>query len=164
MRIRRAEPRDVGEIKRIEIDAGLSPWSEQDYALEATRSDSIFLVVEEQGAIVGFLLARLITIEQSSPDLECRRSTAEIYNLAIASDFRRRQAASNLLTALLRDLPRQQTPTVTLEVRTRNHSAIAFYQARGFTIIGTRRNFYSNPADDAFVMRLNRSIGGTRGT
>lgn len=39
-----------------------------------------------------------------------------------------------------------------LEVRSRNDPAIGLYQKQGFRTIGTRKNYYQYPQDDALVM------------
>ena len=44
---------------------------------------------------------------------------------------------------------------VTLEVRESNAPAIALYAGAGFAPVGTRKNFYSNPAENALLMTIN---------
>lgn len=154
MLIRRANPKDVTAIKTIEAASGLSPWSEMDYRAETRRRDSFFYVAEDDGTIVAFLLARLIT-NPNNPQISqaFEVGNAEIYNIAVLPSFRRAHIATDLLHALLRDADLTQNSTLHLEVRTQNNSALRFYQTFGFRIIATRRNFYTNPQDDAFVMR-----------
>ena len=41
---------------------------------------------------------------------------------------------------------------VLLEVRKSNASAIRFYEGFGFKVLGERKDYYSNPVEDAFVM------------
>jgi ribosomal-protein-alanine N-acetyltransferase len=41
---------------------------------------------------------------------------------------------------------------VVLEVRKSNSGAIQFYDEFHFHVIGERKNYYSNPIEDAFVM------------
>jgi len=44
---------------------------------------------------------------------------------------------------------------VLLEVRKSNASAIRFYEGFGFKVLGERKDYYSNPIEDAFVMEKN---------
>ena len=43
---------------------------------------------------------------------------------------------------------------ITLEVRTSNLPAIAMYRSLGFTEAGVRRNFYTEPREDALIFTL----------
>ena len=39
-----------------------------------------------------------------------------------------------------------------LEVRASNEAAISLYRAFGFNPVGTRKNYYKNPSEDACLM------------
>ena len=43
---------------------------------------------------------------------------------------------------------------ITLEVRSSNVPAIALYRSLGFTEVGVRRNFYTEPREDAVIFTL----------
>ncbi len=43
---------------------------------------------------------------------------------------------------------------MTLEVRPSNAPAVALYRKLGFEVLGTRKNYYTNPDEDAYVMGL----------
>jgi len=43
---------------------------------------------------------------------------------------------------------------ITLEVRQSNTSALTLYRKLGFEIMGTRKNYYTKPDEDAYVMAL----------
>ena len=40
-----------------------------------------------------------------------------------------------------------------LEVRESNQAAIELYRSLGFVAVGTRRNYYSQPLEDALLLR-----------
>jgi ribosomal-protein-alanine N-acetyltransferase len=48
-----------------------------------------------------------------------------------------------------------------LEVRVSNEVAQTFYRARGFTVTGRRREYYSRPREDALTMMVDLTHGAT---
>ena len=57
-----------------------------------------------------------------------------------------------LLDALKRCAAEKGLAFITLEVRASNAAAIALYKGAGFRPVGTRRNFYTAPQEDAVLM------------
>lgn len=145
--IARAEAGDIEFIKRLEISSGLSSWSGKDYIEEIGRKDSVFLVVKCDGEPCGFLLARLIMINKNPSQF-----IAEIYNIAVEKKFRRHKIGSELLNSLITAGKRESLIAIQLEVRKSNIEAIKFYEKHNLIKNGTRKNFYSNPTEDAIIM------------
>jgi ribosomal-protein-alanine N-acetyltransferase len=56
------------------------------------------------------------------------------------------------MSAAIDESARRRAKRVVLEVRKSNSAAISFYFAFNFRIAGERRNYYSNPLEDAYVM------------
>ena len=73
-----------------------------------------------------------------------------VNNIAVLEKFRRRGIARALLQQMLAEL--SQAQSVTLEVRKSNSPAIALYKAFGFEQVGERKNFYSQPTENAILM------------
>lgn len=139
-----AQTADVAEIKRIEMESMLSPWTTESYFRELEREDSVVLKAQNRdGSITGFLLGR-------AP----RQNEAAIYNIGIAASFRRKGIGSLLLDEFRKRVVDRNSSEIWLEVRSLNEPAIKFYLSKGFIRRGMRKNFYSNPADDAVVMSL----------
>jgi len=144
-------PLSAGDIAGVLALADRSPgtarWSRADYErvcgddldgwVAATRT-----TVEEGDApcIIGFVVARRMADEM------------EILNLAVDAAFRRRSVASRLLEAALEFGRASETRIVFLEVRASNAGAIAFYERQGFTRVGRRPRYYSDPPEDAVVL------------
>ncbi|HEY8560599.1 MAG TPA: ribosomal protein S18-alanine N-acetyltransferase [Pyrinomonadaceae bacterium] len=163
--IRESLSEDLGTVKMIEIESGLSSWGEDSYASELERSDSLFYVatvsrkeVFDQSfreEVVGFVLARLISniyfnnIQLSN---SLTQSEIEIYNLAVARRFRNHKIGSGLLQKILETASEIGAVKIYLEVRRSNLAAIKLYQRHGFSQIGERRKFYTNPTEDALLM------------
>ena len=79
----------------------------------------------------------------------------QIINIATHPDHRRKGAARKLMEAIIDDAKARGFVQLSLEVRVGNIPAIELYRSYGFTIEGTRKNFYRCPTEDAYVMLKN---------
>lgn len=80
-----------------------------------------------------------------------------ITNIAVRPDLRRTGLGRAVVTALLDRARESSVVDVFLEVRVSNEPALALYRSLGFETVGTRKNFYKLPTEDAFVMRWHAS-------
>ncbi len=142
-----AEP-DVDRL--AEIAAGLKEapqWPRGVYAsLLDDAGGRIALVAEdaESGSVSGFVVARLVGPE------------AELESIAVAGEFQRCGVARGLFTALAGELGRRGITEILLEVRAGNEAALGFYRKLGFASEGRRKGYYTNPVEDAVLMRLSQ--------
>ncbi len=137
--------RDIASASNIDV------WTVDGYMSELSRSDSILLkAVTESGKILGFIGARVIPGVEDEID-------ADVYNIAVADNYRRLGIGSMLLGEMLSGCFRLTVENIWLEVRKSNVSALLFYQKFGFSPVSTRKNFYSNPIEDAVMMNLSLS-------
>lgn len=127
----------LAEIERACFHA---PWSED--ALRAELGKGIFLVVEAEGRAIAYAGCQTVLDE------------GYITNVAVAPTFRRQGAGRALLAALAARARAQGLAFVTLEVRASNVPAIALYEGAGYVRVGTRKNFYRAPQEDAVLMTL----------
>jgi ribosomal-protein-alanine N-acetyltransferase len=148
-------PLSAGDMAEVLALADRSPgaarWSRADY--ERVCGDDLdgWVVVTrvsvEEGdanSIVGFVVARRMADEM------------EILNLAVDVAFRRCGVASRLLEAAFELGRALGAKSVFLEVRASNVGAITFYERQGFTQVGRRPRYYSDPLENAVV--LSRSV------
>lgn len=77
---------------------------------------------------------------------------AELLRIAVMPDFRRRGTGALLLSEMHAALKEKGIARVFLEVRESNVSARALYMSFGYREDGKRRNFYSDPKEDAVLM------------
>lgn len=148
--LRQIRTEDIDELLEIADKSGLSPWSRQNYVDELARGDSIMLLAKsESGLVEGFIIGRLILGESDDHPFE-----AEIYNIAVRETSRRSGAGKMLLDTFIERCKSANAGRIWLEVRLSNIGAIAFYKRIGFTMASTRWAFYSNPVEDAIVMKL----------
>jgi [ribosomal protein S18]-alanine N-acetyltransferase len=143
--LRRATLADVPSIIVLERSvSNLVHWSEQSYrkVFHPGAPERIFLVIEDNGELQAFLVARFSAAE------------CELENLVVADGYRRRGLASQLLQALIEIARERNLQRVLLEVRESNQAARALYAKRGFQENGRRKGYYSQPAEDAILLAL----------
>lgn len=77
---------------------------------------------------------------------------AEILNLAVGADWRRRGIGRQLMETALEGAMVRGVHRVFLEVRESNTGARAFYSQLGFVQDGRRPNYYRDPPEDALLL------------
>ena len=145
--VREAQPTDCLSIRQLALDANIDAWSEADYIEEIARPDSYVLKAVDEVSICGFLLARTVAGTTERPDVD-------LYNIAVRPDKLHQGVGSALMNQLLRHLDSTNVANIWLEVRASNLTAISFYEKHGFIAELTRPNFYTNPVENAVIMRL----------
>ena len=78
-----------------------------------------------------------------------------INNLAVRPELRGQGLASRLLAGVMAESARMGADSATLEVRRSNTPALRLYAKAGFTEAGVRRNYYTQPVEDALVLVRN---------
>lgn len=146
MLIRRMESKDVKAIAELETICFSDPWSENSIASELENRLSCWFVAEEQGCVVGYVGSQSVL------------DSADMMNLAVAPNFRRRGIGEALVNALVAYLREKEIIALLLEVRASNDPAIALYQSLGFEQVGCRPRYYHNPREDALIMRKELAI------
>jgi ribosomal-protein-alanine N-acetyltransferase len=150
VRIRKVKPADVERIIEIERSwQHLSHWSE----------DSYYRLVNDDGFTASFLAE----VEDASGHpfiagfviFHVAGSNCEVYNIAVDGRHARTGIGKQLMTTVVNESLKRYASKVLLEVRKSNASAIRFYEGFGFKVLGERKNYYSNPVEDAFVMEKN---------
>lgn len=147
------------EILQIQAECGLSVWLKNDYVGELERSDSIFKIARSADRkIVGFALVRLL-INSNAQNIESQTNapivfdSSEILNIAVRNSFQHCGIGQRIFDEILDELKRKSIPEIWLEVRKSNASAINFYQKNNFKMQSERKNYYTNPAENACILR-----------
>jgi ribosomal-protein-alanine acetyltransferase len=78
---------------------------------------------------------------------------AEIIQISVKESFRKKGFATVLLNEVFRYCEQICVKSIFLEVRASNIPALELYSKNGFKKIGTRKNYYSDPDEDAEVMK-----------
>lgn len=132
---------DADRIAKIESECfGAAAWSKTSVVdfIKNQYSHVVAAVVDEQ--IVGYAGAFIICGE------------AEISNVAVLPDYRRRGIAAAMLRWLYDVAKDAGAECIMLEVRDGNVAARTLYEAEGFVNVGVRRGYYSSPREDAILM------------
>ena len=152
IRIRKVQKSDIDRIVDIERSwHHLSHWSIDSYYRllndDSFTSSFVAEIEDENGRpnIVGFVIFHIAA------------DVSEIYNIAVENSNARLGIGKQLMVAAIQESGRRQASKVMLEVRKSNNPAINFYLKFAFRIAGERKNYYSNPIEDAYIMELDIS-------
>ena len=75
-----------------------------------------------------------------------------VTNIGVLPDHRKKGIGKALTNQLIDYSVSQKLAFLSLEVRVSNTPAINLYTSLGFKEVGKRKNFYSNPKEDALIM------------
>lgn len=148
MTVRRATISDAKEIFAIEMECFSVPWSLDSIETELLNEDKkLYYVIEDGNGVVGYAGAWLVYDE------------GQITNIAIRPSARRQGFGAKLTSALIEECFKRGMHEIFLEVRISNLSALSLYRQLGFTVKGMRKNYYSEPKEDAYIMSLIKEEG-----
>ena len=143
MTVRRATIEDAKEIFAIEMECFSVPWSLDSIEIELLTEDKkLYYVIENTDGVIGYAGAWLVYDE------------GQITNIAIRPSARRQGFGAKLTSALIEECFKRGMNEIFLEVRVSNLSALSLYRQLGFTVKGMRKNYYSEPKEDAYIMSL----------
>lgn len=131
----------VAAVAALERVCFSDPWSEGSVASELENPLSLWLVAREGERVLGYVGSQTVLGE------------ADMMNLAVAPEVRRRGIARRLVEGLISALKGGGVHSLTLEVRASNEPARALYAALGFAQAGRRPGYYRNPREDALILR-----------
>jgi ribosomal-protein-alanine N-acetyltransferase len=154
---------DLEQVHQIEQACCLNLWSVLDYQQELDRKDGLTFVVKNQKQVIGFIVARLISnynnnyqtilIKKDSSKNPEDKNEIEIYKIAVNPNFQARGFGQKLINQLIDQTKNLQSRSIWLEVRESNTKAINFYIKNRFAQISKRKNYYSEPDEDAIIMK-----------
>ena len=136
--LRSVQARDLPAIYEIEKISFKEPYPPSFIDTLAYRNPEMFVVAEENGRIVGYVVAMLQG-----------ESLGRIVSIAVSPNRRRRGVGSALTLRILEVLKRLGAESVRLEVRRSNIAAQRFYEKLGFKKACVIKNYYRD--EDAYV-------------
>lgn len=133
----------IDGVEKIEQACFSVPWTRQGIENELTDSTARFFVALSKGEAVGYIGAHFVVDE------------GYVANLAVLPEYRCRGIGRALVQRLIMCAKKDKTAFLSLEVRQSNSNAVLLYEKNGFKNVGVRKNFYSAPREDAYIMTLN---------
>lgn len=135
----------IDGVALIEKECFSTPWTKDGIESELSNENARFFVAEYMGETAGYLGMHIVLDE------------CYIANVAVREKFRRKGIADKLLSVGEEKAKEESCAFISLEVRVSNEKAIALYKKRGYNEVGIRKNFYSDPTENALIMTKNFS-------
>lgn len=134
-------PQHIDQMEQIEIECFSVPWSREALEEELDNPCAHYVVCcDGAGNVMGYIGSRIVL------------DSADITNVAVRPQYRRRGIAAQLVAMMLEQLAAKGAASVLLEVRESNLPARNCYAQAGFTVVGRRKNYYELPKEDALLM------------
>jgi ribosomal-protein-alanine N-acetyltransferase len=133
---------DLDGVLAVESESFTNPWTREMYTWELQNRAvcHIYLVRTADCPVAGFCAFWLVFDE------------IHINNVAIRPQFRGHGVGTTLMRHVLVEARRLGARRATLEVRASNEAARRLYERLGFYVAATRRQYYSNPVEDAMIL------------
>ena len=131
----------VPQIEAIERACFSVPWTAGQIRSQLKDDTHEFLAaLDGMGKVLGYVGMMTVLDE------------GYIANVAVDPAYRRQGIGDRLIERLTEIAAERGLSFMTLEVRAGNRPAIALYEKHGFVPVGLRRNYYTQPREDALLM------------
>ena len=128
---------EVAELERI---CFTTPWSRNMLVEELQNDCAAFLVaLDDEDHVAGYA-GLLVVLDEGYID-----------NVAVRPECRRQGIGDRLLEVFCR-FGQAHLAFLTLEVRPSNAAAVALYEKPGFQEAGRRKDYYTDPTEDALLL------------
>lgn len=140
------EEKDISAVAGIEKECFSVPWSENALTEELDNENAVFFVAKIFGEIVGYMGMHIILDE------------CYVTNVAVRNEYRRKGTGRKLLRYAEDRAKERDCSFISLEVRVSNSSAIALYSGEEYEKMGERKDFYTDPKENALIMTKDLSV------
>jgi len=142
-------PEDLEGVLEVDNLTFARPWTRAMYETEfLNRSTSrVYVLRTANRRVAGYCAAWFVLDE------------IHINNIAVRPEARGRGFGTALLEHVLREGYATGARRATLEVRRSNADARRLYERFGFRVAGVRRDYYTDPVEDALVLWLDGLSG-----
>ena len=140
MRIEKMTSGHLDDVYIIETECFSHPWSRQSIEDELNNETSLFLVAKEENEVIGYIGMSIVIDE------------GYIFNVAVREKYRNKGVATALINEFVTYGKKNNFSFITLEVRESNLPAISLYSKFGFIKAGERKDYYSNPKENAILL------------
>ncbi|MGA2199567.1 MAG: ribosomal protein S18-alanine N-acetyltransferase [Nitrososphaerales archaeon] len=150
--VRHCGPEDIPSV--INVNMVTLPEHYSDYFYYDILKDfpSTFLLAEEGGKVVGYIMCR-IEYGLSMTKRFGLAKKGHIISVAVLEAFRSRGIGSMLIKEALEEVRKSSGKECYLEVRTTNKGAIELYEKLGFKTSSTLHGYYKD-GESAYTMAM----------
>jgi [ribosomal protein S18]-alanine N-acetyltransferase len=141
---------DLEGVLQVDALSFTNPWTRAMYESDFLSRDisRIYVLRSPEHLVAGYIAAWLIADE------------VHINNLAVRPECRGRGYGTALLAYALEEARRHGVRRALLEVRRSNDAARRLYERHGFRVAGVRRDYYTEPVEDALVLWRDEPVSG----
>lgn len=130
----------IDGVCRIENSCFSHPWSRTSIESELNNDTSFFFVATENDDVIGYIGMSVVLDE------------GYIFNVAVDENHRCKGVGSALVDSLVTYGKKNNFCFITLEVRASNEKARSLYSKFGFIKVGERKDYYTDPKENAILM------------
>ena len=141
MKIRRMMDEDLDVIDELEKSIFTSPWPRSEYLYEIHENPygNPYVLIEADEIVAYF-------------DYWIIFDRAEIATIGVKKEYRHLGYGQKMMNYIVEQAELNGCENVTLEVRVSNDNAIKLNEKNGFININTRKNYYDDNHEDAYLM------------
>jgi len=133
----------LDEVVAIETRSFPTPWTKSSFESHLEHPEfAYYLVALDNEKVIGYA------------GLFFGGDQGQITNISISQTYHRQGIGSRLLRSIIEFSIAKGIVHLSLEVRKDNKSAQNLYSKFGFKIVGTRKGYYQETGEDAYVMCL----------
>lgn len=138
--VREMTSADLEQVWEIEKELFSVPWTKEGFLTYLLKPEALFLVAEEKEEILGYCGILMVLDE------------GDITNVAVKPSRQREGVGKLLLQSLILLTGERGIHQIHLEVRQSNAKALRLYEREGFIRDGLRKNYYTDPTENAILM------------
>jgi ribosomal-protein-alanine N-acetyltransferase len=149
-RLRKFNTNDLERITYINRTCLPENYSDYFFVDLHRRFPETFIVAEENGEVVGYIMCRIET-SLSSSIFRGLIKKGHIVSVAVLPEYRRKGIGEALVNKAMESMRLYKAKQCFLEVRVTNTAAVDLYKKLGFEVSRTVRGYYAD-GEGAYVM------------
>ena len=131
---------EASEIAKIEQECFSVPWSQKAVEEFIENPLCVMLAAKDEDRLVGYVGFYIVAED------------CDIANVAVTKSYRGQGIAISLINHAIDYAKSKNVSNMMLEVRESNTPAIKLYEKLGFATVGIRKNYYTQPKENALLM------------
>jgi len=139
--IRDMKREDIPNIMILEKELFSTAWEEEMFLEEIEKQYAYVLEIKDK--VIGYICGWKLVDEFN------------ITNIAVAKDYQQKGLGQKLVQFLIGKILNERCFKFFLEVRKSNNAAKMLYEKIGFKLLGSRKNYYHSPQEDALIFGMN---------